>query len=184
MSQAFSDFASDCRQLTEAFLTEQLQGLSLADNPLHQAMAYSLLGGGKRIRATLVYASAQALGLEALKTPALNDLAAALEAIHAYSLIHDDLPAMDDDDLRRGKPSCHIAFGEATAILAGDALQSLAFEWLAEAPELSADTRIILVQHLAKASGMSGMVLGQAIDLAAVNQTPGSGPRTSSRTCP
>ncbi|WP_341937549.1 (2E,6E)-farnesyl diphosphate synthase [Marinimicrobium sp. C2-29] len=135
---------------------------------LAQAMAYSLSNGGKRIRPTLVYASAAALGQA--PGPALDSVAASLECIHAYSLIHDDLPAMDDDDLRRGQPSCHIAFDEATAILAGDALQALAFELVADAPELSAEQRIGLVRALARAAGAQGMVLGQAIDLGAVAQ--------------
>src|SRR5690606_34822580 len=95
----------------------------------------------------------------------------ALECIHAYSLAHDDLPAMDDDDLRRGKPSCHIAYNESTAILAGDALQALAFQWLTEAPELGAQLKLALVRQLAQAAGMQGMVLGQAIDLGAVDRT-------------
>lgn len=138
-----------------------------APNQLHEAMRYSLLSDGKRIRPILVYAAAHAVGTV---TPGTDKCACAVEAIHAYSLIHDDLPAMDDDELRRGKPTCHVKFGEATAILAGDALQCLAFEWLAHPDGLAADTAIQAVRVLADAAGAKGMVLGQAIDLAAVNQ--------------
>lgn len=135
---------------------------------LHQAMRYSVTGGGKRVRPVLTLATAIALGIppERLLKPAC-----AVELIHAYSLIHDDLPAMDDDDLRRGRPTCHKAFDEATAILAGDALQALAFEILAtdqncaDNPEL----KLQMVQALAQAAGAAGMAGGQAIDLAAVN---------------
>ncbi|MDX1571705.1 MAG: polyprenyl synthetase family protein [Xanthomonadales bacterium] len=130
---------------------------------LHEAMAYSVTAGGKRVRPLLAYGAGEALGLtEAIIDP----IAAALEFIHAYSLIHDDLPAMDDDDMRRGKPTCHIAFGEATAILAGDALQALAFEILAK---IDHDRRgALLVSALAQACGSRGMAGGQAIDLESV----------------
>ena len=129
---------------------------------LREAMAYSLLNGGKRIRPILTLAAAQACGGICSATwPAV----VAVEYIHAYSLIHDDLPAMDDDDLRRGKPTCHIAFDEATAILAGDALQCSAFETLARQQET-----LTMVAPLTKAAGARGMVVGQAIDLAAVAQ--------------
>ncbi|RLA03671.1 MAG: geranyl transferase [Gammaproteobacteria bacterium] len=128
-------------------------------------MRYSLLGGGKRVRATLTYATANMIDCN-LAT--VDPTAAAVEIIHAYSLIHDDLPAMDDDDLRRGKPSCHIAFGEATAVLAGDALQSLAFETLTHpCADLSGDQRCEMVAELAIAIGAAGMAAGQTIDLAA-----------------
>lgn len=131
---------------------------------LHEAMRYAVLNGGKRVRATLVYATGEAVGAE----PALLDApACAVELIHAYSLVHDDLPSMDDDDLRRGKPTCHRAFGEANALLAGDALQSLAFEVLADGAKRSA-RGMELVATLAHASGSLGMAGGQAIDLAAV----------------
>lgn len=134
---------------------------------LHQAMRYSVLGGGKRLRPTLVYAAGQALGtgVEQLDAPA-----AAVEIIHAYSLIHDDLPAMDDDALRRGKPTCHIAFGEAEAILAGDALQALAFEVLARESCWQPAAQLAMLRLLASACGSLGMAGGQAIDLAAVGQ--------------
>ncbi len=127
---------------------------------LREAMSYSLLNGGKRIRPILVLAAAQACGEINAQT---WRAAAAIEYVHAYSLIHDDLPAMDDDDLRRGKPTCHIAFDEATAILAGDALQCAAFECLSEDAACWP-----LLPILAKAAGAQGMVVGQAIDLAAV----------------
>jgi geranylgeranyl pyrophosphate synthase len=127
------------------------------------------MDGGKRIRPTLVYAAGQAAGA----TPqSLDRAACAIELIHAYSLIHDDLPAMDDDDLRRGKPSCHRAFDEATAILAGDALQSLAFQILASDAQstVSEVTRLRMIKTLALAAGSRGMAGGQAIDLAATKQ--------------
>jgi farnesyl diphosphate synthase len=136
---------------------------------LHRAMRYSVLGGGKRVRPALVYATAAALQLPQSTVTAV---ACAVEMIHAYSLIHDDLPAMDDDDLRRGRPTCHKAFDEATAILAGDSLQVLAFEVLATHEHLPADPaiRLQLVRLLAQASGTAGMAGGQALDLAAEGQ--------------
>lgn len=141
--------------------------------PLQAAMRYSVFNGGKRVRPVLVYAAAQAVNAAALNdnssTQACDRAAAALECIHAYSLVHDDLPAMDDDDLRRGKPTCHIAFDEAAAILAGDALQTLAFEALTEIEDLPAEQKIAMIRALAKASGDKGMVAGQAIDLGAVD---------------
>ena len=149
----------------EDFL-QQLLDPSPAPVPgLLAAMRYSTLGGGKRLRPLLVYATGEALG-----TPgaALDRIAAAVEIIHVYSLIHDDLPAMDDDDLRRGKPTCHRMHGEALAILAGDALQALAFAVLVdEAIGLGAEARVRLIQELAEAAGIRGMAGGQAMDLAA-----------------
>ena len=133
---------------------------------LHRAMRYAVLGGGKRLRPLLVYAAGIALGAN---LDALDAAACAVEFIHAYSLVHDDLPAMDDDALRRGKPTCHIVFGEAMAILAGDALQALAFEILADAADIDdADTRLRMLQVLGRACGAEGMAGGQAFDLAAV----------------
>ncbi|MGM0563276.1 MAG: (2E,6E)-farnesyl diphosphate synthase [Pseudomonadota bacterium] len=136
---------------------------------LHRAMHYAATGGGKRVRPLLCYATAEALGLSAEQ---VDGPAAALELIHAYSLVHDDLPAMDDDDLRRGQPTCHIAFDEATAILAGDALQTLAFDILASDPTMACDNecRLGAIKVLAGASGAEGMVGGQAIDIAAEGQ--------------
>ncbi len=159
-------FLEQSQQRIDLALERTLQ-LTDSDPKLLEAMRYSLLNGGKRIRPILAYASAQAVGEV---SEATDYVGSALECIHAYSLIHDDLPAMDDDDLRRGQPTCHIAFDEATAILAGDALQSLAFQQLAQTPGLDSDTRLQLVQQLALAAGAQGMVGGQAIDLAAVNQ--------------
>jgi farnesyl diphosphate synthase len=133
---------------------------------LHAAQRYSVLGAGKRIRPALVYATAETLGLPLVHVDAA---ACAVELIHAYSLVHDDLPAMDDDDLRRGRPTCHKAFDEATAILAGDSLQVLAFRILASHPGLPDDplVRVRLIDVLADASGTAGMAGGQALDLAA-----------------
>jgi farnesyl diphosphate synthase len=133
-------------------------------------MRYSVLNGGKRMRPMLTYATGQMLGVS---MDSLDAIACAVECIHVYSLIHDDLPAMDDDDLRRGKPTCHVAYDEATAILAGDALQAFAFELLANDNSItaSAQNRMQMVTLLAKASGSLGMVGGQAIDLGAVGKT-------------
>jgi geranylgeranyl pyrophosphate synthase len=133
---------------------------------LYEAMRYATLGGGKRLRALLVYATGQALGAEPDK---LNTAACAVELIHAYSLVHDDMPAMDDDDLRRGKPSCHKAYDEATALLVGDALQSLAFETLTN-DCLSPEQAIRMIRLLAQASGAAGMAGGQDIDLQSVGK--------------
>ena len=136
---------------------------------LHRAMRYAVLGGGKRLRPVLVYATGQALGAT---LQSLDASAAAVEIIHAYSLVHDDLPAMDDDDLRRGRPTCHVAFGEAMAILAGDALQALAFEILAGDTTLQGNPSIHvdMLRSLAAACGAHGMAGGQAFDLAAVGK--------------
>lgn len=155
---------------TEKSLEHWLPESTINPTRLHEAMRYSSLEGGKRVRPALVYLTGQALGV----APAMLDgPACALELIHVYSLIHDDLPAMDDDELRRGKPTCHIQFDEATAILAGDALQSLAFYILAHDPNMVADPglRLQMVETLAQASGSRGMAGGQAIDLAAVGKT-------------
>jgi geranylgeranyl pyrophosphate synthase len=135
---------------------------------LGEAMRYSTLGGGKRLRPVLVYATGEALGAT---TELLDDAAVAVELIHAYSLVHDDLPAMDDDDLRRGRPTCHKAYDEGTAILVGDALQALAFEIIADSSSmLPAAARLQQIQVLAQGIGTAGMAGGQAIDLAAVGR--------------
>lgn len=150
----------------ERALDHWLPAASINPSQLHQAMRYSSLDGGKRVRPLLVYLTGQMLGA----IPAsLDGPACALELIHVYSLIHDDLPAMDNDELRRGKPTSHIQFDEATAILSGDALQSLAFYILAHDPAMVADAglRLKMVETLALASGSRGMAGGQAIDLAA-----------------
>ncbi|NRA53256.1 MAG: (2E,6E)-farnesyl diphosphate synthase [Gammaproteobacteria bacterium] len=154
------------QQRVNQFLTKQLAQHSINDAKLLQAMEYGLLLGGKRVRPFLVYATGQMLGVELAQ---LDHAAGSLEAIHAYSLIHDDLPAMDDDALRRGQPTCHIQFDEATAILAGDALQSFAFDLLCHA-ELEPQQQIKLVKVLANASGYHGMCGGQALDIAATNK--------------
>ncbi|HDL3851420.1 TPA: (2E,6E)-farnesyl diphosphate synthase, partial [Mannheimia haemolytica] len=149
------------------FLAEKLKTTDSVGSPLVEAMAYAVLLGGKRVRPFLIYATGRMLGVPLEK---LDHSAAAMEAIHAYSLVHDDLPAMDDDRLRRGKPTCHIAFDEATAILAGDALQSFAFELLATDPHLTDREKVAQVTELATASGAKGMCLGQSLDLIAENK--------------
>jgi farnesyl diphosphate synthase len=137
---------------------------------LHEALRYSVLGAGKRLRPMLVYATGAVLAVEPGR---VDGIAAAVELIHAYSLVHDDLPAMDDDDLRRGRPTCHRAFDEATAILVGDALQVLAFKILASdtAMQVDGEARTRMIDVLADASGTAGMAGGQAIDLAAVGRS-------------
>ena len=162
---ALEQFFKTCGSRVDAALQEAIPPSTTQPSRLHQAMRYAALEGGKRIRPVLVYASAQALGYD---QHALDAPACAVELIHAYSLVHDDLPAMDDDDLRRGKPTCHKAFDEATAILVGDALQSLAFQLLSSADGLDTDTRLEMVRILAMASGSRGMAGGQAIDIEAV----------------
>lgn len=173
----FSDFALQCHNRVDTALDALLPLASPQTGPdstqLRAAMRYSLFNGGKRVRPTLAYASALAISEAAMddKHRALLDrVACSLESLHSYSLVHDDLPAMDDDDLRRGKPTCHIAYDEATAILAGDALQTFAFELLCDIENIPATTQLALIKQLAQASGASGMVLGQAIDLAAVDK--------------
>lgn len=159
---SFKDFQTSNIQQIESALASHLPSVDVEPKQLHEAMRYSTLNGGKRIRAMLVYATGHLLELQ---QPTLDSIASAIELIHAYSLIHDDLPAMDDDDLRRGKPSCHKAFDEATAILAGDALLTLAFNVLTKA-DCSSEQKINCIQLLSQASGSRGMVGGQAIDLA------------------
>lgn len=162
-------FQSACQNRVERALEARLPGEGILPQTLHQAMRYSVLDGGKRTRPLLTYATGQALGLN---DDALDAPACAVEFIHVYSLIHDDLPAMDNDDLRRGKPTCHKAYDEATAILAGDALQALAFEILANDPSITVDAaaRLKMITLLAKASGSQGMVGGQAIDLGSIGR--------------
>jgi len=157
------------QQQINDFLAKQLDNLTVNDEKLLAAMRYGLLIGGKRMRPYLAYITGESLGAEQTD---INAIAAALECIHAYSLLHDDLPAMDDDDLRRGKPTCHKAFDEATAILAGDALQTLAFDILANHTfsEKIQPKQIVLIQKLVTASGYQGMCGGQALDLSATGQ--------------
>src|SRR3984893_17997904 len=149
----------------ERALAARLPEPSVVPGRLHEAMRYSVLGGGKRIRPALLFATARTLGLGEDEVEAA---ACAIELVHVYSLVHDDLPAMDDDDLRRGRPICHKAFDEATAILVGDPLQPLAFQLLARDPALptAPAIRLRLIELLAQASGTFGMAGGQAIDLA------------------
>jgi geranylgeranyl pyrophosphate synthase len=168
-----SDFATQLalwQQRIEQQLALRLPPSNMEPSRLHEAMRYSVLGGGKRVRPALVYATTAALGRP---ESSVDGAACAAEFIHVYSLIHDDLPAMDNDDLRRGHPTCHRAFDEATAMLAGDALQVLAFQILATGPGLPADAdiRLKLVDLLAVASGTSGMAGGQALDLAAMGHS-------------
>lgn len=154
------------QQQVNAALTRFIEPLPFQSSPLVNAMHYGALLGGKRLRPFLVYATGEMLHAD---PASLDAPAAAVECIHAYSLIHDDLPAMDDDALRRGQPTCHIKYGEDTAILAGDALQTLAFSILADEtmPGVSAEYRLMMLSELAKASGVAGMCGGQALDLAA-----------------
>lgn len=146
----------------EHALDARLPAADVKPVSLHRAMRYAVLGGGKRVRPLLCYATGEAM---AIAPEALDDAACAVELIHAFSLIHDDLPAMDDDAMRRGRPTTHKAFGVATAILAGDALQTLAFGVLARSPQGSAATRIKMLQTLSEATGSLGMTGGQALDL-------------------
>jgi farnesyl diphosphate synthase len=162
-------FSQQYRQRIDALLQRHIDELSDVAPHLKAAMRHGLLLGGKRVRPFLVYATGNLLGVA---DELLDGPAAAIECIHAYSLIHDDLPAMDDDDLRRGHPTVHKAFDEATAILAGDALQTLAFSILADhpLPDVLAKNQILMLSQLARASGYAGMCGGQALDLAAEGQ--------------
>jgi len=160
---------AEYRARIEAVLERWLPTTNRVPQRLHAALRYSVLGSGKRLRPILVYATAEALGADLAR---LDAAAAAVELIHAYSLVHDDLPAMDNDDLRRGRPTVHKAFDEATAILVGDALQVLAFRILAVDPALDGEpqTRVQFIDLLSAASGTEGMAGGQAIDLGAVGR--------------
>lgn len=162
MSAPFSDRVA---QYTSRITDKLASALPDSDRPpgrLHEAMRYSVLNGGKRVRPLLVYATGECLCID---TVCLDAPAVAIELIHAFSLVHDDLPAMDNDDLRRGHPTLHRKFDEATAILAADALQPLAFQVLAGLTEIAADKRIRLVETIARACGSLGMTGGQSIDL-------------------
>ena len=162
-------FMRECQTRVEQALDYWLPSSCTSPARLHSAMRYATLGGGKRVRPVLVYAAGKALGGEINQ---LDGAACAVELIHTYSLVHDDLPAMDDDELRRGQPACHKKFDEATAILVGDALQTLAFQVLCknEALQAGAETRLQMIESLAMASGSRGMAGGQAMDLAAEGQ--------------
>lgn len=168
-SNDFQSWVSAIQQRTEQALDKALPVTNIAPTKLHEAMRYATLGGGKRVRALLAHAAGEFCGADANKI----DLAAiAVEMIHAYSLVHDDMPCMDDDDLRRGKASCHKQFDDATALLVGDALQSLAFQVLST-PNLhdDAEHQINMLHLLAVASGSRGMAGGQAIDLSSVGES-------------
>ncbi|MDH4608296.1 (2E,6E)-farnesyl diphosphate synthase [Pseudomonas sp. BN102] len=162
-----ASYQASCQQRVDAALSELFNAPLAPLEPLYQAMRYSVVNGGKRVRPLLVYAACEALGGDLARA---DGAACAVELIHAYSLVHDDLPAMDDDDLRRGQPTTHIAFDEASAILAGDGLQALAFEVLADAQRNphDAETRLAMIASLSQAAGPAGMVGGQAIDLGSV----------------
>lgn len=162
---SFADRVPGYRDRIESALERSLPAASVAPARLHSAMRYSVLGGGKRIRPLLVYATGELLGLEPEQ---LDPIAVAIELVHAYSLVHDDLPAMDNDELRRGRPTTHIAFDEATAILVGDALQAHVYYLLATTAAIpGAEVRRQLIVDLADATGSQGMAAGQAMDLAA-----------------
>jgi geranylgeranyl diphosphate synthase type II len=160
-------FFAETRPLVDARLDELLPADETAPQSIHAALRWSVFAGGKRFRPLLVLAVGRAFGAQSLS---LLDTACALEMVHTYSLIHDDLPAMDDDDLRRGRPTCHVRFGEAVAILAGDALLTLAFQIIAEDEKLSPGVRVRLVSEITRGAGTPcGMVAGQALDLLAAS---------------
>jgi len=164
------DYLAHQQERVDAALSHWVPAESQDPSIIHRAMRYSLFAGGKRIRPLLAMAAAEAVS----GSPAgIENAACALELIHTYSLIHDDLPALDNDDLRRGRPTCHKVFGDAMAILAGDALLTLAFEVLAKLPDVQPDRRILLVSELATASGtVGGMIGGQVNDLEGEGQAP------------
>lgn len=167
----FADQLKSWQARMEQALAARLPAVDSEPTRLHAAMRYSVLNGGKRVRPILLFCSARTVGLNEAQVEAA---ACAIELVHAYSLVHDDLPAMDDDDLRRGRPTCHKAYDEATALLVGDALQSLAFQLLADDPALPAAPaiRLQLIELLADASGTRGMAGGQALDLAVQGRRP------------
>lgn len=164
MPDKFADRITAYTERVNARLDATLPPVSTIPTRLHEAMRYSVLNGGKRVRPLLVYAAGECLGVEADK---LDAPCVAIELIHAFSLVHDDLPAMDDDDLRRGEPTVHVRYDEATAILAADALQPLAFSVLSRIDGVPAEAITRLVRLIADASGSTGMTGGQSIDLAA-----------------
>jgi len=169
MSHAFQPRLESYQKRVNTALDKYLPANDPPEHNLAEAIRYSVIGGGKRIRPAMVYAAGEAMGVS---TDLMDIPACAVEMIHAYSLIHDDLPAMDNDDLRRGRPTCHKAFDEATAMLAGDALQALAYEILAkdDHKELTPEHRIQMLSLLTEASGAHGMAGGQAVDLASVGK--------------
>jgi geranylgeranyl diphosphate synthase, type II len=166
------EYLEEQQRLVDAVLDEWVPGESVEPQSIHRAMRYSLFAGGKRVRPILAIAAAQAVS----EAPVgVEHAAITLELIHTYSLIHDDLPAMDNDDLRRGRPTCHKVFGDALAILAGDALCTLAFEVISRLPRGTAEQKVLLVQELARASGtVGGMIAGQVHDIEGERQQPTS----------
>ncbi|MCC6069654.1 polyprenyl synthetase family protein [Massilia sp. GCM10020059] len=162
---AFDDWMKTVQAHVETALAAYLPAASTEPHKLHEAMRYTALGGGKRVRPLLVFAAGALTGAD---TRALERAAAAIEMIHVYSLVHDDMPCMDDDDLRRGKPTVHVAYDEATALLVGDALQAQAFSVLAEGDSVPPARQLAMVRLLAQAAGSGGMCGGQAIDLDSV----------------
>jgi len=161
-------FFEESQTRVEQVLAQELSKISTVSDRLNEAIHYAVFNGGKRFRPTLCYAAAITLGGTAEQ---VNSASAAIELIHCYSLVHDDLPAMDDDDLRRGKPTCHIAYDEATAILVGDALQAYSFQVLAQLnPEIPSRQKLAMLRSLAIASGSEGMASGQALDLASTGR--------------
>ena len=165
MSGAFDDWMKTVQARVEQALDALLPAADAIPHKLHDAMRYTVLGGGKRVRPLLVFAAGALTGADART---LERAAAAVEMIHAYSLVHDDMPCMDDDALRRGKPTVHVAYDEATALLVGDALQSQAFLALAEGMDIAPARQVAMLRLLAHAAGSSGMCGGQAIDLDSV----------------
>lgn len=162
------EFFSQCSKRVDAKLDQLVPAESVEPLRLHRAVRWSLFAGGKRLRPALLLATGRAFGLDEEAAERLLPTACALEMVHTYSLIHDDLPSMDNDELRRGRPTCHVRFGEATAILAGDVLQTLAFQAIAEDEQLAAEVRVRLISEAARASGTpGGMVAGQSYDLEA-----------------
>lgn len=169
MTTDFQNWATDCQAHIEAFLETRLPAVDCVPVRLHKAMRYSALSGGKRVRPLLAFAAGE---LGQADKARVTIVAASVELIHAYSLVHDDLPCMDDDVLRRGKPTCHVEFDEATALLTGDSLQTLAFELLAEKKlSDSPETQLEMILQLARAAGSRGMAGGQAFDLDSVGKT-------------
>lgn len=166
MTADFATWMAAVQTRVEHALAARLPPAEREPRRLHAAMRYASLGGGKRVRPLLVWAAGSLTGAT---DAALDAPACAVEAIHVYSLVHDDLPCMDNDTLRRGRPTCHVAFDEATALLAGDTLQALAFQWIADG-DAEPNVRLSMLQHLAHAVGPAGMAGGQALDLAATGQ--------------
>ena len=172
IENTFNEFAAVMRPRIDRELSRLLPPETEAPANVHSAMRWSVFAGGKRFRPLLVLVAAETFGAD---RESLLSTACAFEFIHTYSLIHDDLPSMDNDELRRGQPTCHVRYGEGIAILAGDALQTLAFKTISESEQLSFETRVHLIRELSQAAGTPlGMVAGQAEDLAAESQTVNS----------